>query len=144
MPTSRLELLKNKAKLLQKAKKRSGKPIQLKTALEILAKTSGYSSWRELKKKLETSELFSSPRGSAFWNIWYSSYEEARRHFENHGGFLLPHEKHFFICDIHYIENLGIKQSDPDLEKVGGDWVKPLDSVAWKRILRKVAQRSSK
>ncbi len=140
MPTSRIEFLKNKAKLLQKAKKVSGKAIQLKTALEIIAKTSGFDSWRALKNKLESSDLFMSPRSSAFWHTWSASYSEARKHLENHGGFLLPHEKHFFICDIHYIENLGIKHNDPDLEKVGPDWTNPLDPAAWERILRKIAR----
>jgi len=143
MPASRIEALKNKAKLLQKAKKRAGKTIQLKTALAIIAKTSGYESWRDLKKTAEANELFSFPYRSAFWNIWYASYEKARAHLEEHGGFLLPYQKHFFICDIHYIENLGLHPSDPDLEKVGKDWTQPLDGIAWKRLLKKIAKHGS-
>ena len=138
MVTSRIEFLKNKAKLLQKAKKKAGKPIQLKTALALIAKTSGYRSWRDLKQTLETNEQFCSPHGSAFWNTWYASYAEARKHLESQGGYLLPYQKQFFICDIHYIENLGIKRTDPDLEKVGTDWVKPLDANAWGRLLKKI------
>ena len=144
MVTSRIQFLKDKAKLLQKAKKKAGKPIQLKTALALIAKTSGYDSWRDLKKTLETNEQFCSTQGSAFWNTWYASYADARRHFESHGGFLLPYQKQFFICDIHYIENLGIKRTDPDLEKVGADWVRPLDASAWKRLLKKINLDRSK
>ena len=144
MAHSRIESLKNKAKLLQKAKKKAGKPIQLKTALALIAKTSGYSSWRDLKQTLETNEQFCFPQGSAFWNTWYASYADARKHLESHGGFLLPYQKQFFICDIHYIENLGIRRTDPDLERVGTDWVKPLDAEAWKRLLKKIKSTRSK
>ena len=144
MVTSGTQFLKDKAKLLQKAKKKAGKPIQLKTALALIAKTSGYDSWRDLKKTLETNEQFCSPKSSAFWNTWYAAYADARKHLESHGGFLLPYQKQFFICDIHYVENLGIKRNDPDLEKVGADWVRPLDVSAWKRLLKKINLARSK
>ena len=137
MTASRIQSLKNKAKLLQKAKKKAGKPIRLKTSLAIIAKASGFDSWRDLKAKLGETELFS-PRSSAIWNTWYASYEEARKHLASHGGFLLPYEKQFFICDIHYIERLGIERDDADLAKVGADWTKPQDNSAWRHLLKKI------
>lgn len=142
---ARIESFKTKAKLLQKAKRRAGKTVQLKTCLEIIAKTAGFGSWRDLKKSVETGgERFTFPTQSAFWNVWYGSYAEARKHLEDHGGFLIPHEKHYFICDVHYIENLGIKRSDPDLEKSGNDWARPADAAAFSRILEKISARAGK
>lgn len=138
MSSSRITSLKVKAKLLQKAKHKAGKPIQLKTALGLIAKTSGYASWRDLKTALETRAQFRFRGSGAFWNTWYATYEEASQHLAQHGGYLLPDEKHFFICDIHYIEALGIQSTDPDLKKVGTDWTKPKDEGAWERILGKV------
>ena len=138
MPATRIQSLKIKAKLLQKAKKRAGKPVQLKTALAIVAKASGFKSWRELTRTLETSGNFSFPRSTAHWNTWYASYEKARKHLDAYGGYLLPHEKHFFICDAHYIENLGIKSTDTDLKKVGNDWTSPRNAESWERLLKKI------
>lgn len=141
MPSSRSESLKIKAKLLQKAKKKAGNPIPLKDALNTIAKASGFSSWRALKEVLDATEHFHPPRSSAYWNVWYSSYEEACDHLTQSGTFLLPYEKHFFICDEHYIERLGIASDDPDLAKVGRNWVEPQDAEAWERILRKIEKK---
>lgn len=144
MVKSRLESLKVKAKLLQKAKKKAGKPVLLKEALGLVAKSAGYESWRDLKKTLDETGVFSPPRGSAYWNVWYSKYDEARDHLSQSGGFLLPFERHFFICDINYIESLGIKRGDPDLEKVGFNWVEPLEEAAWSRLLERIRMRQKK
>lgn len=138
MTPSRLDLLKTKAKLLQKAKKKSGNPVQLKTAFALIAKATGFSSWREFKAAVELGEKFRFPGSSAHWSVWYASYDEARKHLNENGGFLIPCEKHYFVCDIHYIENLGIKASDPDLKAVGHDWVHPADRESWNRLIKKI------
>ena len=143
MSNPRIESLRIKAKLLQKAKKKAGKLIKLKAAFEIIAKYSGFNSWRELKEKLAGKDTPSFPMKSAFWNTWYSTYEEARTHLETSGGFLLPYEKHFFICDVFYIESLGIPKEDPDLAKVGANWVEPADKVAWKNLLKKIREAAT-
>lgn len=141
MPLSALESLKIKAKLLQKAKRKSGQEIPLKDALATIAKASGFSSWQELKDVYEATEHFS-PRGwSAHWKTWYASYEEALKHLNESGGYLLPYQKQFFICDAHYVELLGIAPDDPDLEKIGRNWVEPQDAQAWERVLKKIKSR---
>lgn len=98
MPATRLQSLKTKAKLLQKAKAKAGKPILLKTALDIIAKTSGFDSWRELKENIEANEVLWSSLGGALWNNWHASYEEAVAMLAD-DQFLLPYQKQFFICD---------------------------------------------
>lgn len=143
MPVSRIQYLKNKAKLLQKAKARAGTPIQLKDALEIIAKNASFESWRDLKENLEENQALWWPLGGALWNVWYASYEEALRDLSlKEGQYLLPYQKQFFICDIHYIKNLRIEENDPDLEKVGNNWVEPKDVLAWERLLSKIKARS--
>lgn len=141
MSLSALESLKIKAKLLQKAKKKAGRPILLKEALASVAKAAGFASWRELKEVYEATEHFSPRNWSAHWKIWYASYEDALRHLEGAGGYLLPYQKQFFICDIHYIERLGIAADSPDLEKIGPNWVEPRDLEAWARVLKKIKSR---
>ncbi|MCA9395684.1 MAG: hypothetical protein KC649_00825, partial [Candidatus Omnitrophica bacterium] len=103
-----------------------------------------FNSWREFKASVVLGEKFRFPGSSAHWNIWYAAYPEAKKHLETSGGFLIPYEKHFFICDIHYIESLGIKASDPDLKSVGHDWTKPEDRSAWARLLKKIDAGSGK
>ncbi|MCO5142561.1 MAG: hypothetical protein M9962_05670 [Oligoflexia bacterium] len=144
MPMPRLDALKIKAKLLQKAKSRVGSPIALKEAYEILAKSAGFSSWREMKSTLDTHEILRPPHASALWNVWYGSYEEAKTHVLEHGGYLLPYQKQFFVCDENYVLNLGIETDDPDLKKVGRDWVTPKDATAWNRLLVKISRSNPK
>lgn len=142
MAMSRIESLKIKAKLLQKAKKKAGKDIPLKEALDTLAQTSGFKSWREFKEILEATEHFYPGKGTAYWNVWHSSYEEACAQLkEKMDIYLLPYQKDFFICEIDYIESLGISRTDEDLKKVGRNWVEPQDDQAWERLQRRVRKR---
>lgn len=141
MSLSRLNSLKVKAKLLQKSKKRAGKPIALKEAFALLASQAGYASWREMKEVVEAHELLRPKHASAIWSVWYSSKEEATKHLEENGGYLLPFQKQFFICDDDYILNLGIALDDPDLAKVGHDFSDPNDFDAWQRLLEKIAEK---
>lgn len=138
---TRLELLKSKAKLLQKAKKKAGLDIQLKTCFEIIAKHSGFSSWRDMKENVEANEFIHFQGASAHWSTWYSSYEEALEHLKAGSGYLLSYQRHFFICDDHYIERLGISVDDPDLALVGRNWVEPQDKEAWARLSKKLSKK---
>lgn len=135
---SGLESLKIKAKLLQKAKLRAGKPIRLKDAFELIAQHAGFTSWRELKDVFEENEIFCPTGTSAHWKTWYGSYEEGLRHLQESQGYLLPYRKHFFVCDADYLEVLGVERNDPDLLKVGRNWVEPADAEAWTRLVKKI------
>ncbi len=141
MSKTPLDSFRIKAKLLQKAKKKSGTNILLKDAYAILAKASGFSSWQDLKATLEVNQIFC-PRGhSAIWKNWYASYEEALLEVRTGKKFLLPYQKEFFVCDTHYIEFLGLQSDDTDLLKVGNNWVQPNDMQAFERMVKKIASR---
>lgn len=142
--TSSLESLKIKAKLLQKAKKKVGVSLQLKDALDQIARLSGFPNWRELKTVTEETEIFCPQPSSAHWKTWYASYEEALSHLEEGEGFLLPYRKQFFICDIHWIERLGLRAEDPDLDRVGRNFVEPKDREAWQRVVKKIKAHQAK
>jgi hypothetical protein len=141
MPESRLQSLKIKAKLLQKAKQRGGQPFALKDAYELLAKQAGHPSWRAMKESLD-GEIDLFPQGaSAMWKTWYASYAEAKEHLHQvPDAYLLPYRNQFFICEPHYIELLGISLDMPELTLVGRDWAQPKDQAAWQR-LRQALQR---
>jgi hypothetical protein len=95
--TSRLESIRIKAKLLQKAKKKLGKEIKLKDAYNILAKTAGYESWAEYKDSIESSsETLSFYKGSTL-NLWFRSMEEAKEYQAANGGEIIAVEKDFII-----------------------------------------------
>ena len=138
MSVSGIESLKIKAKLLQKAKKKAGKTIQLKEAFDIIAKTSGFKSWREMKELFEATEHFCPKGSTARWKIWFKNYEEALEQMKTARGYLLPYRDHYFICDQDYIEFLGIEPNDADLTKVGRNWVEPSDSDAFLRLSEKI------
>ncbi|MCB0379525.1 MAG: hypothetical protein KDD33_13620 [Bdellovibrionales bacterium] len=139
---SRIDSLKIKAKLLQKSKQKHGKPIQLKEAYNIIAKSAGYTSWREMKETVGQYDLFR-PSGVSlpYWNNWYSTYEEAKMYQRKKSDYLLPHEQQFFLCGIDYIEALGIDRDDPDLKLVGTDWFVPKDTEAFARIKSKITNK---
>jgi glyoxalase superfamily protein len=136
---SQIQHLKNKAKLLQKAKAKAGKPMALKDALEIIAQHASFASWRELKENFDANAILVRHLGSSVWNVWYSSYKDALRDLNQRDGrYLLPYQRQFFICDIHYINRLNIDVDDADLKLVGNNWVEPKDPVAWDRLLKKM------
>lgn len=125
--------------MLQKAKAKAGKPILLKDALETVAKLAGFANWRELKENDDENQILARHLGSSVWNVWYASYEEALRDLnQREGRFLLPYQKQFFICDIHYINRLNIDVDDADLKLVGNNWVEPKDAAAWERLRGKM------
>ena len=134
-----IESLKIKAKLLQKAKQKSQPDFKLKEAFEILAKAAGFSSWREWKEVLDEHQIFSPP-GAAIWHVWYSNLEEAHLHLTTTTDtFLIPYQKHFFICDQNYLAALGLDTHDVDLLLVGRNWAAPTDYQAWERLLKKIS-----
>lgn len=141
---SGLESLKIRAKLLQKAKVKAGLPFALKDALDIVAKGAGFANWRELKQSFDATELFCPVGTSAHWKTWYTSYDDARKHLSERGGFLIPYRKHFFVCETHYLEMLGLTKDDVDLKLVGENWVEPRDSKAWDRLIGKIKQHQAK
>lgn len=141
---SRIASLKIKAKLLQKAKKKAGKTIQLKEAYEIIAKSAGYQSWREMKEHVERHADFRpSNKSLPYWNNWYNSYEQAKEHCNLQHQFLLPFESQFFVCEIDYIEALGIHKDDTDLVLAGHDWVQPKDRQALDRLVKKMLKNKN-
>src|SRR5690606_18493931 len=138
MAHTTLDALKTRAKLLQKAKRKAGKPdFALKEAYQLIAKSQGFSSWAELKKILEIGEKFNPHHWSAIWKTWYSKYEEALPHL-NEETYLIPYKNHFFICQCDYLKALGLELSDPDLKRVGNNFVNPKDNEALKRIMERL------
>lgn len=139
---SRLDSLRKKAKLLQKSKKKAGKPIQLKEAYLIVARAAGYSSWQDMKEVVQLHEAFRpSNMTLPYWDDWYPTYQDARKNLKKKNQFLLPYENQFFICGINYIEVLGLDKDDSDLALVGNDWVYPKDEDAFQRLIVKLKDR---
>ena len=141
---SRINSLKIKAKLLQKAKAKAGKPIQLKDAYEIIAKTAGYDSWRQMKKEIEAYAVFRPGNaGLPYWHNWYSTYEEAKSYLNRPTDFLIPFEGKYFLCGADYVEALGLSLDDSDLKLVGNDWASPKDDEAFERVLGKIRNQNA-
>lgn len=140
--SNRLESLKIKAKLLQKAKSKAGKPIQLKEAFEIIAKAAGFPSWREQKAAIEKTNFLGLAKSGPQIQVWFRDYEEARAHAQETGGYLIPHEKDFFVGDLDFLKSLGLTENDPDLKAVGSDWSKPGSDRALEVLIRKISNRN--
>lgn len=72
-----------------------------------------------------------------FLSRWFASYDEARAARQESGGFLLPYRHHFFVAEAPAIRYLGLDPEDPDWERIGWDWVRPLDDEAFARLKEK-------
>ncbi|HKQ99702.1 MAG TPA: hypothetical protein VJT09_03450 [Pyrinomonadaceae bacterium] len=121
--------------------------VQRKHALGVIALEHNRASWAELKDYMEKREALKNRRGytalyprrcAGFLNEWYASYEVARGHLEQTGGYLLSYGSQFFICTAGYIKALGLDPEDPDWKLIRWDWVKPADTEAWERLNRKL------
>jgi hypothetical protein len=144
MTATRVESLRIKAKLLQKAKRRAGKPCALKEAFAIIARHAGYPSWQQMKATIEADEVLRPPHAAAQTNVWFGTYAEGKAHLGSEVGFLLPYQRQFFVCDSDYLATLGLQPDDPDLIAVGNDWVVPADAAAWKRLVGKLRRRPAR
>ncbi|MGZ3692618.1 MAG: hypothetical protein ACXVAX_14005 [Pseudobdellovibrio sp.] len=143
MSKTRLEHLRNKAKFLQKAKKKSGKPIQLKEAFNIIAKASGFGSWQDLKETLDANEVFCPHGHSSIWKTWYSSYEQAVHELKKTDGYLLPYVKDFFICDQNYLSFLGVDPQSSLVKEVGRNWVEPQSTKALQEVIKLIKAKKN-
>ncbi len=125
--------------------------VQRRHCLAVIAKELGFSSWSHALNVLDESPspgasvdfgtlLYPARIGGAHWNIWCADYEEAQRIRAEHGGFLLPYKRQFFICDQHFIQTIGLDPKDPDWESIGRDWARPASVEARSRLYRKVIE----
>ena len=74
------------------------------------------------------------PRMAVFLNRWFADYAAARAARAAEGGYLLPYRHQFFVTGADAIRELGLDPDDPDWERIGWDWVEPLDRAAWERL----------
>jgi hypothetical protein len=119
--------------------------VRRKHALAVIAREQGYGSWAELKQALGEdaqpqfdSEAFFVKAVSAFLNHWFSSYPEALLALERTGGYLFPYRGQFFVCEASFLRTLGVDVTDPDWERMGRNWVQPLDPAAHERLEQKL------
>lgn len=119
--------------------------VRRKHALAVIAREQGHASWVELKQALGDeapprfdAEAFFVLPVSSFLNHWFSSYEEARAALPNVKGYLFPFRDQFFICEASFLEKLDVDLSDPDWERAGPDWMKPMDPAAHARLEQKL------
>jgi len=89
---------------------------------------------------LASDKLWYQPNLDVFLNRWFSNYDAARRLLDVEGGFLLPYQKHFFVCDADVIQAMGLEPDDPDWERIGRDGAKPNDKDAYQRLREKRRQ----
>lgn len=124
--------------------------MRLKHALAIIALEQGYPSWIALKSAVEAAappseEPLSFADGRMMYaggldvllNRWFARYEDARASRQQMGGFLFPYDKQFFVCEAEGVRVLGLDPTEPDWQRIGWDWVEPLDRAAWDRLREK-------
>jgi hypothetical protein len=73
----------------------------------------------------------------AVLNRWFTTYEEARGSLDSEGGYLFPYRNQFFVTSSEGVRELGLDPDDADWERIGWDWVRPLEAEAWVRLVAK-------
>lgn len=105
-----------------------------KHALAVIAREAGFEDWVQLKISFDPARLFG-PRTAVFLNLWFRNYEEARQALTTEPKwYLFPYRRQFVVCEAQLLEDQNIDTSDPDWERIGRDWVKPLDAAAHARL----------
>lgn len=74
---------------------------------------------------------------AVFLNHWFHNYDDARAARAAEGGYLFPYKHQFFVTVADAVRELGLDPADPDWERIGWDWVRPLDTEAWQRLKTK-------
>lgn len=120
----------------------AGKSIQRKHALAVIAKEAGFADWLQLRRAattmipagFDTTRLFQARTGG-FLNLWFRHYEEARPLLViEPKRYLFPYRHQYFLCEGALLESLGVDTADPDWDRIGRDWAKPLDRAAHARL----------
>lgn len=130
------------------------KSFTLNKYLELFARESGYDSWLSLSKSIRANEAIEEgvdaelyiPGVSEFnFNIWCSTYEDAKELLDAHKGYyLLQYKGSFFLAQAPHIEGLGLSPTDRDWGNIGWDWAKPKDPEAKVRLQKKLRQAREK
>ena len=124
------------------------KAVQRKHALQVIALEQGAQDWPSLKaltEPIETAELlYANGPMSAYWNIWFSNYEEARAVHREKGGFLFPYRNHFFVSDEHFVRAAGLDPDAPEWREIGNDWARPGNREAWARLANQLRAKAPK
>jgi hypothetical protein len=124
---------KIRASILLKSLRKTQPTIKRKDALAMIAHEKGFVSWAELKCQLPFI------RGG-YLNHWFNDYAAAKTYQQKHGGYLLPYQKQYFICDTDYINHLGFDATDPHWQLIDYDWAQPADKTAWQVLYKQWAK----
>jgi hypothetical protein len=122
------------------AVRRAGERWKRKDALAVIAREAGFPSWTSLKARYslgnaaDTELLFSRPGTGAFLNRWFRSYAEAKSSLASEGGYLFPYRNQYFVCEDGFVDGLNLEAAPEDWEKIGRNWIEPLDREAWARL----------
>ena len=122
--------------------------VRRKHALAVIAAERGFSSWAAFKghctlerpktpTAFDYDRLFSGLRAT-FLNRWFVDYGQARDSLAGQGGYLFPYRDQYFICEAGFVEALGLSPKDPNWEKIGWNFVEPLDVDAWERLAAQI------
>lgn len=120
--------------------------LRHKDFLRVIAREQGFDSWQALKEKSDRLNVLREARrdkgvsllyprwASAFTNRWHAHLSDARDDLAAKGGYLLTHDRYYFIVTAAYIAELGVDPDDPDWTRIAHDWTSDIDLQARGRL----------
>jgi hypothetical protein len=119
----------------------AGTPILRRHCLAILARELGFNGWPHAKDVISGARDVSDfgtvlypKRCGGHLNLWYRSYDDAAIGRRASGGYLLAYRRHYMVVHSLFIETLGLDPDASDWQRLGHDWVRPLDVGARTRL----------
>lgn len=141
--TTPLEELKTRARLRQKAARDEGAALQLKDALQRVARERGFAHFEHARRVLgglavrgdDMGSFWHAPRCSALLSEWFARYDEAHAAWAaKPGAFLLPYRRQFMVVGEDFVRELGLDPADAVWAAAGRDLVGGYGSLAWQAL----------
>ena len=122
-----------------------GEQVRRKHCLGVVAREAGFRDWSHASRVLEGDPaeqdygtLLYGRRCHGMLNHWFADLAEAREQLATLGGTLLPYKRQFIVVAAPFLQALGLGPEDPDLQRMGNDWLQPRDAAARSRLYVKV------
>lgn len=113
--------------------------VSRRDAHDVVALEAGFAGWSHLLAHCLPELMRVTMHVDAMnatLNRWFADYAAAAASRRREGGVLLPYRRQFVVVALDTVRELGLDPRDPDWQRIGFDWVRPLDPEARLRLAR--------
>lgn len=108
--------------------------FRLKHAQQVLALENGHNSWDKFRHQVILEDCLFHKHSSAFLNVWFNNYADAKEYQMLHNGYLLQFRKDYAVCRQEYIDAIGLSAFNKEWAAMEYDWVNPTCKKSWQIV----------